>query len=75
MTSPHTDRDNSNYDQQYQGSTFKIALFDQWLVVVCGTSMVDELMRRPDHEVSFLEGIEEVRKQRCVAEDVDESTD
>ncbi|KAM5543922.1 hypothetical protein V8D89_002539 [Ganoderma adspersum] len=46
--------------QRYQGSTFKIALFDQWLVVVSGTNMVDELMRRPDHEVSFLEGIEEV---------------
>ena len=47
-------------DPQYHGSTFKVALFDQWLVVVCGSNMVDELMRRPDSEVSFLEGIEEV---------------
>ncbi|KAI1792290.1 cytochrome P450 [Ganoderma leucocontextum] len=46
--------------QKYHGSTFKIPLFDQWLVVVAGSNMVDELMKRPDNEVSFLEGIEEV---------------
>ena len=62
----HRSRRLKYFRPQYQGSTFKIALFDQWLVVVSGTNMVDELMRRPDHEVSFLEGIEEVRNQRCL---------
>ena len=39
---------------------FKIALLDQWLVVVSGPKMVDELRRRPDEELSFMEGIEDV---------------
>ena len=32
-----------------------------WLVVVSGSEMIDDLRRRPDDEVSFLEGAEEVR--------------
>ena len=39
---------------------FKVALLDQWLVVVSGPKMVDELRRRPDEELSFMEGIEDV---------------
>lgn len=31
-----------------------------WLVVVSGTKMVDDLRRRPDEEVSFMDGSEEV---------------
>ena len=45
---------------QFYGHAFKIALWDQWLVVVSGPKMADELRRRPDHEVSFIEGAEEV---------------
>ena len=41
---------------------FKVALLDQWLVVVSGPKMVDELRRRPDEELSFMEGIEDVSR-------------
>ncbi|KAM5530553.1 hypothetical protein V8D89_015788 [Ganoderma adspersum] len=43
--------------EKYHGSTFKIALFDRWLIIVSGSKMVDELRNRPDNEVSFLEGV------------------
>ena len=46
---------------QYYGTSFKVAYLDKWLVVVSGPEMLDELRRRPDEEVSFLEGAEEVR--------------
>ena len=46
---------------QYYGRSFKVALPDMWLVVVSGSEMIDDLRRRPDDEVSFLEGAEEVR--------------
>ncbi|KAI1787506.1 cytochrome P450 [Ganoderma leucocontextum] len=52
--------------QKYHGSTFKIALFDRWLVVVSGSKMVDELRSRPDSEVSFLEGIEEIVQMKYI---------
>ena len=45
---------------QYRGSVFKIAMLDQWLVVVTGPSMIEELRKRPDTELSFNEGIGEV---------------
>ncbi len=45
---------------QYYGTSFKVAFLDKWLVVVSGPEMLDELRRRPDDEVSFLEGAEEV---------------
>ena len=47
---------------QYYGTSFKVAYLDKWLVVVSGPEMLDELRRRPDEEVSFLEGAEEVRR-------------
>ena len=46
---------------QYYGTSFKVAFPDKWLVVVSGSEMLDELRRRPDDELSFLEGAEEVR--------------
>lgn len=45
---------------QFHGSVFKVALFGQWMVVVSGPKMVDELRKRPDEEMSFIEGVEEV---------------
>ncbi|RPD64698.1 cytochrome P450 [Lentinus tigrinus ALCF2SS1-6] len=50
--------------ERFHGSTFKIALFGQWMVVVSGPKMVDDLRRRPDDEVSFLEGAEETLQLR-----------
>lgn len=34
------------------------------MVIVSGSKMVDELRKRPDDELSFIEGVEEVRHQR-----------
>ena len=48
---------------QYRGSAFKVALLDQWMVIVSGSKMVDELRKRPDEELSFIEGVEEVRRR------------
>ena len=45
---------------QYYGSAFKVALFDGWMVHVSGPEMIDELKRRPDDELSFSEGADEV---------------
>lgn len=47
--------------EQYKDSTFKVALFDRWLVVVSGRTLVEELRRLPDDQVSFEKGAEEVR--------------
>lgn len=40
---------------------FKVALWDQWLVIMAGPKMTDDLRRRPDDEVNFIEGSDEVR--------------
>ena len=45
---------------QYHGKSFKVAFPDKWLVVVSGSHLLDELRRRPDSELSFAEGVEEV---------------
>ena len=45
---------------QFHESAFKIALFGQWIVVVSGPKIVDDLRKRSDDEVSFIEGVEEV---------------
>lgn len=37
-----------------------MALFDRWMVVVCGTKLVEELHRMPDEDASFLDGTGEV---------------
>ncbi|PIL31339.1 cytochrome P450 [Ganoderma sinense ZZ0214-1] len=50
--------------QKYYGTSFKVAFLDKWLVVVSGAEMLDELRRRPDEEVSFLEGAEETVQMR-----------
>ena len=34
-------------------------MFDQWMVVVSGSKMVEDIRKRPDEEVSFIEGAEE----------------
>lgn len=46
---------------QYHGSVFKVALLRHWVVVVSGPKMVEDFRSRPDDELSFTEGIEEVR--------------
>ncbi|KAM5535874.1 hypothetical protein V8D89_010492 [Ganoderma adspersum] len=50
--------------QKYYGTSFKVAFLDKWLVVVSGSEMLDELRRRPDDEMSFLEGAEETIQMR-----------
>ncbi|KAI0800573.1 cytochrome P450 [Fomes fomentarius] len=50
--------------QKYHGSAFKVALLDQWMVIVSGSKMVDELRKRPDDELSFIEGVEELMQTR-----------
>ncbi|KAJ8475230.1 hypothetical protein ONZ51_g6703 [Trametes cubensis] len=43
----------------YYGSVFKIAMFDQWLVIVSGPKLVEDIRKRPDDELSFVEGATE----------------
>ncbi|TFK91861.1 cytochrome P450 [Polyporus arcularius HHB13444] len=50
--------------KRYYGSAFKVALFDQWLVVVSGPKLVDDLRKRPDDEASFTESVEEILQTR-----------
>ncbi|KAI0741599.1 cytochrome P450 [Daedaleopsis nitida] len=45
--------------QKYHGSAFKVSLLDQWMVIVNGPKLVDDLSKRPDDELSFVEGVEE----------------
>ncbi|KAH9895714.1 cytochrome P450 [Cubamyces lactineus] len=40
---------------KYHGSVFKVAMLDQWLVVVSGLKLVEDVRKRPDQELSFLE--------------------
>ncbi|KAI0329481.1 cytochrome P450 [Cubamyces sp. BRFM 1775] len=45
------------YDKAcYNGSVFKVAMLDQWLVVVSGPKLVEDVRKRPDQELSFQEG-------------------
>ncbi|KAI0765883.1 cytochrome P450 [Trametes elegans] len=46
------------YHKHY-GSAFKVALLDQWLVVVAGPEMVADVRTRPDSELSHTEGASE----------------
>ncbi|KAI0654469.1 cytochrome P450 [Cubamyces menziesii] len=60
---------------KYRGSVFKIAMLDQWLVVVTGPSMIEELRKRPDTELSFNEGIGEFLQTRyTLGQDVHHNT-
>ncbi|OSD03318.1 cytochrome P450 [Trametes coccinea BRFM310] len=45
--------------KKYYGSVFKVPLIEQWVLIVSGPKMVDELRRRPDEELSFAEGVED----------------
>ena len=49
---------------QYHGSVFKVAMLDQWMVIVSGSKMIEDLRKRPDDEVSFIEGAEESLNSR-----------
>ncbi|KAJ3007828.1 hypothetical protein NUW54_g3393 [Trametes sanguinea] len=42
----------------YYGSVFKVAMLDQWLVVVSGPKLVEELRKRPDNEFSAEQGLQ-----------------
>ncbi|KAI1792379.1 cytochrome P450 [Ganoderma leucocontextum] len=53
--------------QRYYGSPFKVALLDQWLVIVSGPKLVDELIKRPDNELSAPEGMAELVQLRYIA--------
>ncbi|PIL26428.1 cytochrome P450 [Ganoderma sinense ZZ0214-1] len=44
---------------KYQNSTFKLPLLDKWVVVVCGTKLIEEVGKRPDDELSAYDGIRE----------------
>ncbi|KAI0673798.1 cytochrome P450 [Trametes maxima] len=46
--------------RRYYGSTFKVPLLDNWMVVVSGPKLVDELRRRSDDELSFIEAIADI---------------
>ena len=46
---------------QYYGSVFKVPLPEQWILIVSGPKMVEELRKRPDDELSFSAGVEDVR--------------
>ncbi|TBU42576.1 cytochrome P450 [Dichomitus squalens] len=50
--------------QKFHGSVFKVALIDQWLVVVSGSKLVDEVRRHADEQLSFVEGVEDLIQTR-----------
>ena len=51
---------------QYPNSAFKVGhLLEQWVVIVCGRRMVEELRKRPDEELSAHFGREEVCISLC----------
>ncbi len=53
--------------QQHYNSAFKIALLDQWVVILTGKQLVEDLRKRPDSELSFLESVEDVRQAHPLA--------
>ncbi|TBU43917.1 cytochrome P450 [Dichomitus squalens] len=42
---------------KYYGSAFKLAMLDGWMVIVSGPGMIDDLRRRPTHELSISDGL------------------
>ncbi|OSD00841.1 cytochrome P450 [Trametes coccinea BRFM310] len=42
---------------KYRGSAFKVAMFDQWLVVLSGTHLVEEVRKSPEEVFSSMEGV------------------
>ncbi|OCH95706.1 cytochrome P450 [Obba rivulosa] len=49
---------------KYKGSAFKIPLLDQWIVVINGPELVEELRRYPDEEVSFTDAVTELLQSK-----------
>ncbi len=52
---------------QYPESTFKVAFLDQWMVIVSGRNMVEELRKRGEDELSSQSAGHEVRYLSCEA--------
>ncbi|KAM5543009.1 hypothetical protein V8D89_003393 [Ganoderma adspersum] len=52
--------------EKFQGSAFKVALLDQWMVIVNGPQMLDEVRKRPDEELSFIESTEDFLQIRYI---------
>ncbi|KAI0937289.1 hypothetical protein AcV5_005232 [Taiwanofungus camphoratus] len=50
--------------EKYKGSVFKVPRLDQWIVVVCGAKMNEELRRVPEDELSFLAASEELMQAK-----------
>ncbi|KAI1795280.1 cytochrome P450 [Ganoderma leucocontextum] len=44
---------------KYRNSAFKIPLLDKWVVVICGSKMIEDVRKRPDDELSTYAGIRE----------------
>ncbi|KAI9060477.1 cytochrome P450 [Trametes sanguinea] len=42
---------------KYRGSAFKVAMFDQWLVILSGTHLVEEVRKSPEEVFSSMEGV------------------
>ncbi|KAI1793059.1 cytochrome P450 [Ganoderma leucocontextum] len=53
--------------QKYHDSAFKVALFDRWLVLVSGSKLMEQLVRRPDNELSAIEGAVDLFQLRYIA--------
>lgn len=45
---------------QFYNTTYKVPTLDSWLVIVSGPKMIDDVRRRPDGEMSFDAGVQEV---------------
>ena len=50
----------SSVGLQYYGRAFKVAMLDQWFVVVSGVDMVEDVRKRHEQQLSAREGIGEV---------------
>ncbi|GBE89843.1 Ent-kaurene oxidase [Sparassis crispa] len=58
---------------KYKGSVFKIATFEQWVVVVTGPKLIDELRSLPDDQASFGEAVNEMlHSEYTIGRDVSE---
>ncbi|EMD34612.1 hypothetical protein CERSUDRAFT_158140 [Gelatoporia subvermispora B] len=49
---------------KHKGSTFKVPFFDRWMVVISGPTLVEELRRYPDDQVSFQLGTQELLQSK-----------
>nr|VWO97080.1 Uncharacterized protein [Ganoderma boninense] len=51
------------YNKHYN-SAFKIALLDQWVVLLTGKQLIEDLRKRPESELSLSESIEDIQQIR-----------